>query len=902
MKIEFEKILLTAEKMLQRQKGAATEDHLKLFKNFNKVESERLRKWHDAGASGLELVQGRSHLIDAIIQQVFRFAEEEYREKETDPISPLALIALGGYGRQEMNPYSDVDIMFLHGKKLDRYVDMMANKVLYMLWDVGFQVGHSVRSLMDATRYGKEDIVSKTAMLESRFLVGDKALFDQYKNQLCKQLALNNKKLYVSLKAEELFTRHKQHGFSTLVIEPDVKEGAGGLRDLHTLLWMARVLFGVSRLEQLSEKELITKKEYKVLSHAHEFLLRVRNELHFIGNKRYDFLSLEMQPKVAKALGYHDKPHYSAVELFVREYYFRTREVHDIVLLYAKKWSAPQKKIVKILKPLLGWKRIRDRFDFYRGEIYPRSESIFQEDPLRLLRLFRHMQKSGCRLSEELKDLIRHHLSLIDDRFRLSLDASEIFLSILSQPGKVGMALRAMHETGVLGKYIPEFGRITFMVQYDFYHKFTTDEHTLRVIDNLDSVVNKKLPEWHSYEEIFAAVKEVPLLYLSLLLHDVGKGLGGGHSHKGAEMSKKISERLGLNESQKKRVYFLVEHHLTMTQLSQRRDINDDNLVTAFCAIVKDTQNLVMLHLLSFCDSLGTSAGVWTKWKEELLWQLYWFACSVLEKGPKSKETELLELREKQRDFIEQKETILSEEEIFQHFDTMPPKYIRYSSIEEISTHLSLVKRIRKEKLAIEWKKTDQGYSVVTVCTLDAPGLFYKIAGTFSLMQINILSAQINTRTDGIVLDTFYVTRGSQQAVPAEGYRDTFQKNLEQVLSGELDLAIALEKELEKTEKKKKKLLPTVAPKIKFDNYVSENYTVIDVQGEDRVGFLYSIAHAIATLKLSIYFAKISTEKTLAYDVFYVADKNGKKIDSEDLLQQIKQALELELTQKPAEV
>lgn len=902
MKIEFEKILSHAEEKLQRQKGVATEDHLKLFKNFNKVESERLHKWHNHGASGLEVAQGRSHLLDALIQQVFQIADEEYREKESAPISPLTIIALGGYGRQEMNPGSDVDIMFLHAQNLDHYVDVVANKVLYMLWDIGFQVGHSVRSLIDTTRYGKEDLVSKTAMLESRYLVGDSALFDQYQALLKKQLAFSSKKLFLTLKIEEMADRHKSHGSSTLVTEPDVKEGVGALRDLHTLLWMSRVLLGVNSFDELLEKGHISKKEHKVLTHTHEFLLRIRNELHFIANKRFDFLSLEMQPKVAEALGYKDKQNYSAVEVFVREYYFRTREVQEIVLLHAKKWSNPPKKLTQILKPVLGWKRIRDGFEFYRGEIYPRTDSVFQEDPLRLLRLFRHLQKTGSVLSEELKDLIRHHLGLIDSKYCSSPKASEIFLNILSRSGKVGLALRAMHETGVLGRYLPEFGRITFMVQYDFYHKFTTDEHILRVVDNLDHVVNLKLPEWRSYDEVFDSVKDVSLLYLSLLLHDVGKGLGGGHSHKGAEMSLLIGERLGLSSEQIDQLYFLVEHHLTMTQLSQRRDITDDNLIVAFSAIVKNKQNLNMLHLLSFCDSLGTSTGVWTKWKEELLWQLYWFTVSVLEKGPRSKENELLELRDKQREFVEKKEAEISEDQVLEHFDAMPPKYIRYSSIEDITTHLKLVEALSKEKLSVDWRETDLGYSVVTVCAADSPGLFYKIAGTLSLMHLNILSAEINTREDGVVLDSFYVSRGEARAVPADGFKEKFKDRLLRVLNQQMSLEEELHKEFEKEEKKKKRLLPESPPKIKFDNYISESYTVVDVQGDDHIGFLYTVSRAIAALDLSIYFAKISTEKTLAYDVFYVGDKFGKKIESEDLLLQIKGALVQELTQKPAEV
>lgn len=903
MKIEFGKILAHAEEKLQRQTGVTTEEHLKLFKNFYKVENQRLKMWHRYGASGFEVVQGRAHLVDAIVKSVYNIADEEFREKESSPASPLTVLAVGGYGRREMNPFSDVDIMFVYPKTLDKYVDFMTQKILYMLWDIGLLVGHSVRSLFEAVKWGKEDITSKTAMLESRLLTGNTQLFIQFRKAMEQQVVPAHKQLYVETKLNEVIKRHQAHGNSTSVLEPDVKEGTGGLRDLHALMWIAQILFGVQGFSELKKSEILNPKEYRTLQHTYDFLLRVRSELHFVANKKVDVLGLEYQPAVAEGLGYKDAAgKESAVEVLMKEYFIRTREVQQTVLHCAKKWVNQHNVFYRLWRTVAGWKKSRDGFLFRKGEIYAEKEDLFQEDPLRLLRVFRHSQKTKCPLSEELKDLVRSYLNLIDKKFQSSPEAAEAFFNILSRPGKVSFALRAMHETGVLGKFLPEFGRITCMVQYDFYHKFTTDEHTLKLADNLDRIVNEEIESPKPYLEIFEKIKNTPLLYLSLLLHDIGKGLGGGHSHKGALMSEKISDRLGLGKEEKESLAMLVEHHLTMAHLSQRRDITDDKLISIFAGIVKNEQNLMMLHLLTFCDSSGTGSGVWTKWKEELLWQFYGRTRRELKEGPRTAEQEILEVKQKQWEFIKQCGGEIGENEILDHFKYVPDKYIMYTPFDEIATHIQLVEKFKKEKLAVDWTKTSMGYSVVTVCTTDRPGLFSQIAGALSLNRINILSAQINTRSDGIILDTFYVSGMDFKSLPVDPWKKRFSDTLQKVLNHEIDLEEKLRIELEKMEKRKKRIGPEFLPKVKFDNFISEQYTVVDIQSEDRLGFLYNISSAISALDLSIFFAKISTEKTQAYDVFYVGDKFGKKIDSEDTLVVIKEALERELTQKRAQV
>lgn len=900
MQINFEKILKHAEERLQRRRGAKTEDHLHLFKNFLKVENQRLKMWHCYGGSGREVAEGRSHLVDAIIQHVFRIADEEYREIYGQESISVVVVALGGYGRRELNPYSDIDIMFLYVKEMNRYIDVIVNKVLYMLWDVGFHVGHSVRSIADAIRYGREDLVSRTAMMESRFLVGDKNIYDTFLKQIKDQVLRKNKENYVSFKIQEFLDRHQQYGTSAFVQEPDVKEGTGGLRDLHFLLWISSVLSEASTLEALREKVLISAQEYKVLSHAYDFFLRVRTELHTQGNKKNDTLTLDVQPKVAKALGYQDRANLAAVEWFMRDYFFTARDVQQFALLFANRLKARKKSFLRELLLSLRPKKTRDGLVFRREEIHPEHRAIFQEEPLRLMRLFREEQESGCRLSEELKDLVRNHLKFVNRQIQIAPEARRIFIEILSQAGQVGPALRSMHETGVLGKFLPEFGRLTCMVQYDFYHKYTSDEHILRVIDFMDGVARGELPETEPYHKLVAKVENPAILCFGLLMHDIGKGLGGGHSQKGAEITARVCSRLGLDADFAARARFLVESHLTMAHLSQRRDLNDPNLISIFARTVKDKQNLLMLHLLTFCDACGTGSKVWTQWKEKLLWELFDRALQELETGGKTREKELLEAKQKQWAFIRERLQKIPEKKILDHFEKMPPKYVQYTPFELIEVHLELVDRVGREGVSVQWRNVDPSHTEATICTTDQPGLFYKLAGTFSLNQINILSASINTRTDGLILDTFQVCDRNGRAITDGALHQRVEQNLRQVLRGEISLEDALQKEREKWERQRKMPEGKVRPKVKFDNFISEKFTVIDVQAQDRLGLLYTIAHTLTDLGLSIFFAIIATEKNQAYDVFYVGDQAGKKIIDEDRLKKIKEGLEAALNQKSA--
>lgn len=902
MQINFEKILKHAEERLQRQAGTKTEDHLNLFKKFLKIENQRLKMWHASGGSGREVAEGRSHLVDAVIQHVFKIADEEYREVYGQESISCVVAALGGYGRRELNPFSDVDIMFLFPREMNRYVDVIVNKVLYMLWDVGFHVGHSVRSIADAIRFGRDDLVSRTAMMESRFLVGDKNIYDAFLKQFHGQVEERGKEIYLGHKFQEFMDRHQTQGVSAFVQEPDVKEGTGGLRDLHFILWVGSVLYGAATLPSLLEKKIISPEDYKWLSTAYDFLLKVRTELHYQAGKKYDSLTLDMQPKVARALGYEDGPIHSAVEQFMRDYFFTARDIERYVLLRAHRWLAEKEGLLAKLRAWVTPKKERDGFLFQRGEIFPSGPTIFQEVPLRLIRLFQYAQETGGRLSEELKDLIRNHLKFVSRQIQASPEARDIFLEILSHPGSVASTLRAMHDSGVLGKYLPEFGRLTCMVQYDFYHKYTTDEHILHVIDFMDEVAEGKKPETVPYHRRLNKVENPALLYFGLLMHDIGKGLGGGHSQKGADITVRVCQRLGLSADFTERARFLVDQHLTMAHLSQRRDLNDPSLISIFANTVKDKQNLVMLHLLTFCDGCGTGSKVWTQWKEILLWELFDRTSQELEEGAKSREKELLQAKQKHWDFIRERMNQIPEKQILDHFEKMPLKYIRYTPFDHIALHLDLVERVSKEKVAVTWREASASFSEVTVCTQDQPGLFYKIAGTLSLNQINILSASINTRTDGIILDAFQVCDRGGKPVSDQERQQKMVEDLKLVLSGELDLNASLQKELEKWERARRKPLETPHPKVKFDNFISEKFTVIDVQVEDRLGLLYTIAHTLSSLGLSIFFAKIGTEKNQAYDVFYVGDVLGKKIVDETRLKRIKETLEQELTQKVAQV
>jgi [protein-PII] uridylyltransferase len=648
-------------------------------------------------------------------------------------------------------------------------------------------------------------------------------------------------------------------------------------------------------LEELEMKELVTKAERKQLTDAYDFLLRVRTDMHYHADRAADVLTKNLQPAIATNLGHSERSPSKRIEKFMREVYSHSRNIYLITRTLEQRLALlPRQKSLLSLSFLTEARRKRqeqiiDGFKISDGEIIATSPKVFREDPRRLMRVFLHAQQRGLRLHPDLAQLTRKELELVDRKFLYDSHVAETILEILNQRGNVAPILRAMHETGLLGKFIPEFGKLTCLVQHEFYHQYTADEHTLVCLEQLDRVWEANQPPHSNYSELFQRLERPFLLYLALLLHDVGKADDHGqHSEAGSAAAARVAKRLKLDETTTEILQLIIEHHLLMARVSQRRDLDDAAEIRNFARVVKNPETLAMLTIHTFVDSLATSDRIWNGFKDTLLWELHLKTMPLLVGA-----TEFVREEAKHREqLMTEVESIkpeeLSHEEITAHFAALPPRYFQIHSAKEILDDVLLTHRFMRLQIAeeanalapvVNWhNEPDRGYNIVKVCTWDRAGLFSKIAGSFSACGLNILSAQIFTRADGIVLDTFFVNDAKSGMLASVEQRDKFELLLGEVLTTDEDRLGSL------IEKQKSRPLyqsyegDRMETAILFDNESSESRTVIEIETEDRVGLLYAISQTLSQLDLNISAAKINTEKGAAIDSFYVSELGGEKV------------------------
>jgi [protein-PII] uridylyltransferase len=900
----LEKIQSNAAERLSLPPGTLPAQELARYKRFLKVESHRLKMMHRAGASGREVCQGRAALTDVLLRYLWTTARSTLSAQAQKEFPPLALVALGGYGRGELNPHSDIDFMFLHsgqvvaGSKALPHLSKLMDSILYPLWDLGFKIGHSVRTIAECVQVANGDMQAKTSLIEARFIVGDEKLFEKFQKTVESKCVDGHEEEYIAERVQDQAARHEKFGNSATMQEPNIKNGCGGLRDFQNLHWMAFVKYRTRTLQEMEQKELMSASERKQLEAAYDFLLTVRNELHYQLNRPVDVLTKSLQPTVATHLGYTERSPSKRLEQFMRDLYNHSRNIYLTTRSLEERLSLlPRPRMLSAAIGRLIPKKFRpaeeqivDGFRMAEGQLRAAAPRVFKDQPRRLMRVFLHAQQRGLKLHPDLGQLIRHELSLVNREFLHDEHVRETFLEILNQRGNVSPVLRRMHEVGLLGKYVPEFGKLTCLVQHEFYHQYAADEHTLMCIEQLDRVWEADKAPYERYAEIFQNVERPFVLYLALLLHDAGKALNTGkHSQIGGELAARVAKRLGLDGATTHALRLIIEHHLTMAAVSQRRDLEDPAVIRNFAAQIQTPENLRMLTLHTFADSMATSDKLWNGFKDALLWELYYKALKVQSGG-----TDFIRAEEKQRELLAQ-EVIellprnLSEEEVHAHFSTLPGRYFEVHPARDIVMDLSLTHRFMHNQLAEEeralepvvaWhNEPDRGYTTAKICTWDRAGLFSKIAGAFAAAGINILSAQIFTRNDGIVLDTFYVTDARTGGLVNRGERELFESTLSRGLTEEtLDLRglIARQKSVRPLyQSLEGERIPT---RIHFDNDTSANRTILEIETEDHLGLLYVISQVLSELDLDISLAKISTEKGAAIDTFYVCEQDGQKI------------------------
>ncbi len=862
------------------------------LKKFLKIETQRLSLRHRFGISGGQIVQARSLIVDLLIERIARAAVEEKFGADAGGVpdgGQFAIVALGGYGRRELAPYSDIDIMFLHQNRRDaEFAAKLSEAILYLLWDVGFNVGHSVRALGDCVSMAREDIVSRNSMIDARLIWGDAKLFEQLTDRLEEEVYEKQKAVLLGELMKEREARYAKFGGAALLQEPNIKESAGGLRDLHALLWASRIAYGPATLEGLSRAGIVPERDAKAIGSAYDFLLRVRNELHFMTSRRTDALSLDLQQEVAARLRYADSAKQRASEIFMRDYYLRARLLHRLCESHLLRAVAARRKKTWFTRArseaaIGGFVMSDGTLDLAEEERPVADLRPTDLDGQRMMMAFSYAQATGAGFSVRLQDAIQASLPAVNRAFRSSVEASHAFLKMLRAKGRVAVALRLMHELDFLGKFLPEFGRVTCLVQHDLYHRYTVDEHTLRAIEALDELALSRGKQTERYRNLYGEISDAAVLSLGLLMHDIGKGLGGNHTEKGLRLARRALARISREERMTEQVLFLIRHHLTMSHIAQRRDLSDAKVINDFAAKVETIDNLNMLTLLTYGDMHGVGPGVWNEWKDALLWELYTKARAVLSPDARP-ERGVEELRERVARMLASE---IDVDETRRHFELLPEDYARSAPAQTIIEHVRLAHTLNSRPVKTSWRiDTQTRCADLHLCAPNRRGLFACVAGTLTAQGVNILSVQLNTRADGIAIDSFKVRGADGEPITDPARWEQIDDAIRRALCGELDVAAAVEKRLRSQTASRFGRRKTFAPsatKISWDNQSSDNRTILEVRTGDRLGLAYKIANTLSSLDIDIVFAKVATEKNLALDIFYITNAAGEKLPDGEL-------------------
>ena len=772
-------------------------------------------------------------------------------------------------------------------------------QVLYLLWDSGFKVGHSTRSIKDAITQANRDMLTKTAMLESRFLAGDAELAREFREQFRSKCVEGHEREYVEMRMQDQVVRHKKFGDSVYLQEPHVKSGCGGLRDYQNLLWMTYFKEGSLSTNQLVGKDWLSETDQRRIERAYDFLLRLRTDLHYATGRATDILHLNLQEQIAKRLNYSIGNGQLRSETLMRDYFEHTRNIFRVTERISAQFgtghvTSRTRSLFSFL-PLIRPDKtpIGESFFIRNKQLHPDRRDLFQKDPEQMMRAFQLIQEYVLDLSPEAADLVSRSLEQVTRTYQYARGPREIFTAILSRKGEVGRVLRAMHRVDFLGRYIPEFGQLTCLVQHEFLHRYTADEHTLVCIDKLDAIVKTDDSKLIAYRKIFEHLDDPFVLYLALLLHDTGKAVGAWpHSEASALFAQRVATRLQLSPEQRKSLILLVDHHLTLSKIAQQRNLDDPATVAELAKIVKHQKNLDALMLLTLADGQGTSAEAWSDWKESLVWELFHETSRYLADQKSYYEQTKIERESLQVSVAEALPPDYADE-IEAHFDFMPDNYFRGCDVPEIVEHLKLLRSFFENVLsrgeqplapAVKWKAfTEHGHSLVSFWTWDHEQLLAKIAGSFSVVPINILSADVFPRGDNVVLSVFRVCNTKAHAVTDSREFELVEQTLGRALEDENFDFLPL------IEKAKRQSRLRLAPGIEFpthigvDNKTHPMYTLIEIQAPDRLGLLYDILASLDRESVLIALSRINTQDGAAIDTLYVVDRSThtKIIDSD---------------------
>ncbi len=856
-----------------------------------------LKMEHEAGMDSLEVIAQLTRLMDEIVTFVYdRTAQDLAKEGMTED-EHLVLLALGSYGRKELSPHSDLDLLFLVPDEISQWTQVFTERMLYMLWDIGLDVGYSTRTAKDCYTLAKDNYEVLTSIIDGRYLKGDSIFLSTFKWDFKKRVLEKVGSDFVRAKLQIMEDRLEKHGGTVYVLEPNLKEGMGGLRDIHTALWVAKVLFDVDSLADLARSrdlEILDQDDYLALEESLNYLLKVRCELHFTSNTARDLLTMERQPVIARKFGVKDRKDIPAVEKFMQEYYEHAGRVHHITMGVIKRSMERKRSAPRILQRL----KERDLGDGYyaaNGNIYTRKDAMefLREDSIRILEIFRKYQSTNLELSPELSLAMRKSPDLIDRDFRRSKSAADIFFSILWDDRRLYDTLLLMNELGFLGQYIPEFATIHCKMQHDYYHTYTVDEHSIRAIKEIVELPASKDPVMHVYQQVWEEIKtERDLIFLTLLLHDVGKGKGSNHSETGAVMAAKAGKRLGLTEDQIEMMEVLIRQHLVLSHVAQRRDLHEERTILETARLLRTPDRLKFLFIITMADLKAVGPGVWNEWKASLITELFIETLKAIEQGGINREV-LLEKILLGRAFVEERLSLdHSPEKVKAELDILTERAYMVYRPRVLSRLIDMKLKMGDDPVHLSWRQVKRGgFTNLFVVSHDHPGLFSQIAGVLSANNVNILGAQILTRKDGVVFDVLHVTDSVMKPIQDKVKFRIVNRELKKAIAGDLDVEELFTSRNLSLPLDRRDRTPTAPPRVEIENDISEEHTVIDVYATDMIGLLYRITSTLASLGLSIYTAKVSTKVDQAVDVFYVKDLEGRKITNVKELDRIRKTL-----------
>jgi len=819
------------------------------------------------------LIRDQARLTDALAGAAFRLSCELH----LDGMTPVALIAVGGYGRAEMAPHSDVDLLFLTPPRSTPAVEAAVEATLYILWDLKLKVGHATRSVRDCLNMAREDVTIRTALLEHRFLTGDPALAGELTERLWTELFRKSGPEFIEAKLVERTERHRRQGGQRYVLEPNVKEGKGGLRDLQTLYWIGKYLHRVPRAEGLVAADLFTREEYETFRAAEDFLWAVRCHLHYVAGRAVDQLTFDMQVEVAARMGYEDRPGRRGVERFMQDYFRQATTVGDLTAIFLAELEA---RHAKSEPNLLGFMRrrkaLKPEYRLSHGRIEIRDPQAFLSDKLNLLRIFEETLRTGYMMHPDAARLVAANLDMIDDDMIQNREANQIFVDLLLKHGNPERALRRMNEVGVLGAFMPEFGRIVAMMQFNVYHHYTVDEHTIQTISTLARIEKGELTEELPMPPDLLQGGDRRILYIALLLHDIGKGRPEEHSILGAQIARRVAPRLGLNAEESEIVEWLVRHHLLMSDVAQKRDISDPRTVRDFAKAVRSRRRLDLLTILTVCDIIGVGPGTWNNWKAQLLRQLYRDTETVLAGGMETlnRQAREGESRRALREALAHWPPRDLRAEMNRHY---PPYWQGLPT----SAHVVLAAMLRglgDDEIRIELDaEPDRAATRASFALADHPGIFSRLSGALALAGANTVDARTYTTKDGYVTAVFWVQDAEGQ--PYEVAKlPRLRQMIERILKGEVVTREAL---ADRDKVKKRESAFRFPTHVVFDNEGSEIYTIIEVDTRDRPGLLYDLTRTLAADNIYIASAQIATYGAQVVDTFYVKDMFGLKLHTQ---------------------